>query len=115
MPAVAWLAPDVSSAPVDQPSTTSELTACGSRTVNDSAEPSVADAASTDTALSSSTIVPTAVAVTMLHPVDGRRLLIVILKVSAPSTSESSIVLMLYVFEVSPSNMKKPAFGSDAW
>ena len=115
MPAVAWLAPAVSSSPVDQPSTRSEPNAFDSRTVNDSAEPSVAAAAPTDTlTASSSTIVPTAVAVSMLHPVDGRRLLIVNLKVSSPSASESSMVPMLYVFEVSPSARKKPALGDDA-
>ena len=98
MPAVAWLAPSVSSSPVDQPSTTLESTAPDSRTVNDSAEPSVADAASTDTPVpSSSTIVPTAVAVPISTP-GGRasspaRSLIVTLKVSGPSTSVSANVV----------------------
>ena len=64
MPSVARCAPAVSSSPVDQPSTKSEPNAFDSRTVNDSAEPSVAEAAPTDTSTATpSTIVPTAVAV----------------------------------------------------
>ena len=54
----------MSSSPVDQPSTTFELTAADSVALNVTAEPSVADASSTDTVTpSSSAIVPTALAV----------------------------------------------------
>ncbi len=104
MPDVAWLAPSVSSSPVDQPSTTFELTTADSRTVNDSAEPSVAEAASTDTVsdTSLSLIVPTAFESRMSNPV-GIVPVMVTLKVSLPSATESSVVLMPKVSEVWPS------------
>ncbi len=105
MPDVAWLAPDVSSSPVDQPRTTFELTTADSRTVNDSAEPSVAEAASTDTVAdtSLSTIVPTAVEPVICHPMSNVVPVRVTLKVSSPSATESSVVLMPKVSEVWPS------------
>ena len=105
MPAVAWFAPSVSSSPVDQPSSTSELTALDSRTVNDSAEPSVADAASTDTGVSSSLIVPTAVSVPMITPAGSVVPVMVTLRVSSVSTDASSVVCTVNVAVVSPAVM----------
>ncbi len=103
MPDVAWLAPDVSSSPVDQPRTTFELTAADSRTVNDSAEPSVAEAASTDTFVpSSSLIVPTAVAVLMITPAGSVVPVMVTLRVSSGSTVVSAVVCTVSVAVVWP-------------
>ncbi len=99
MPDVAWLAPDVSSSPVDQPRTTFELTTADSRTVNDSAEPSVAEAASTDTVVpsSSSLIVPTAVAVLMITPAGSVAPVMVTLRVSSGSAVVSAVVCTVSV------------------
>ena len=109
MRSVAWLAPAVSSSPVDQLSTTSALAAFDSSTLNqfDATLSTVESDATVTLTASSSTIVPTAVAVPMLHPA-GVGLLIVSLKVSSPSMSESPMVPMAYVLEVSPSGTKKP-------
>ena len=76
----------MSSAPVVQPSTTLELTAADSFALNVTAEPSVADAPSTDTVTpSSSWIVPTALAVAIVTPPGRVVPVIVTLNVSSPS------------------------------
>ena len=62
-------APAVSSFPVDQPSTTLELTAADSVALNVTAEPSVAEASATATVTPSSpVIVPIALAVAIVTP-----------------------------------------------
>ena len=93
MSAVAWLAPAVSSLPVDQPSTTFEPTAADSFALNVTTDPSVAEPAWADTVTPSSpTIVPTALAVEMVTPPGRVVPVMVTLKVSSPSVVVSPVV-----------------------
>ncbi len=93
MPDVAWLAPDVSSSPVENCTVTPPVGAARvSRTVNITAEPSVADPSSIDTPTSSSVIVPTAVAVLMVTPAGSVVPVMVTLNVSSDSALVSCVV-----------------------
>ena len=104
MPAVAWLAPAVSSAPVEKsPSRPPAGAGAVSRTVNLTGFPSILDPPSIDTPCpSSSTIVPTAVAVLIPTPAGSVVPVMVTLRVSSASAVVSAVVCTVSVAVVSP-------------